>query len=1099
MNESPDADPPAVFEKVFQDERAEIRKRRNRWGGDLPDNAVPDDLKGLALSGGGIRSATFCLGVLQGLYGAGVLSQFDYLSTVSGGGFVGGWWSAWLSRTARNTEPDAAAAIFPGKEGIEPQRSAWSPAATDSDVAAKEVANEKEGSRCAGVDPIHHLRLFANYLTPRKGALSADTWRAITVGTRNLLLTFVMLVPLLAAAILAAQLYFVGNQRLAVSFVCGPPDVSTPASPPGTGRNEAACRTFSRQDTIPASAGDARGLKLRAAQVMVPLLVLAGWTLLATGLWVWFGTRRLILSLVTCAGVILMIYFAVSQMARGTASILRTEVLEDKWFLPLLVGGSLLILGYAVVLLGNRLVAAKRTTRHFRLSSDQIDVLTNRMTKLQSALLVALAVVGVVLGVAGFGHELFEYLFRQTHEGIEQYVARIGGWAAALITLGSAVMTWFRAAPKGGADSRGSGKSTWEALLFAVAPALVLAALMLLLTAATHAWLGTLVLPDRGAMQPLHVALLAAGALGVLVAFYELWTEADGSDARRWLILLAAIAAGVAVAWIEPFSIKPQYVAAIVVLAGGLTLWSWVASSGSTTQEDAAISTTLESPAAATAAAPGEPAPPEGRSLRRDVFIGVLVALAALAAWLLRQKIGIAPAALGHGHPIVARLALAGLVVATVSLVLFAILYRRAANRRVMGLLTGVVLLLAVLFHQQFLNPEAPQVFFPAAIVALVGTLLAWVVGVGWLLDPNYVSLHMFYRARLVRAYLGASNPNRRGAEITKSADRDDVPLHQLANCAHGAPYHLINTTLNLAGGRDLVTAQRSAAYFTMSKLYTGSLRTRYRPTQQYMDGTLSLGTAVAVSGAAASPNMGAKTPSAALAMLLALLNVRLGFWAPTPNEPRWTSPRARLWPFYLLREFLSQTTDLSNYCYLTDGGHFDNTGLYSLVQRGCRTIMLIDCGADPGPCFADLGDAIRRCRIDFGADISVSVRKFSRKAGKWASRTHFAVGEITYSPEHLERLGWPASRARDFKGTLVWIKPSLLRKDPAEVLQYALENRTFPQQTTADQWFDEAQFESYRRLGKACVEAALLNAEVRQVFPLPAVVPSDRATGVEA
>jgi hypothetical protein len=251
------------------------------------------------------------------------------------------------------------------------------------------------------------------------------------------------------------------------------------------------------------------------------------------------------------------------------------------------------------------------------------------------------------------------------------------------------------------------------------------------------------------------------------------------------------------------------------------------------------------------------------------------------------------------------------------------------------------------------------------------------------------------------------------------------------------------------------------------------------------MDGRLSLGTALAVSGAAASPNMGTKATSSALAMLLALLNVRLGFWAPTPNKTRWTSPRPRLWPFYLLREFLSQTNDLSSYCYLTDGGHFDNTGVYSLVQRGCRSILLVDCGADPTPCFEDVGDMVRRCQIDFGAEIDLSVAKFSRKRGERFSTSHFAVGTVIYSLEHARRLGWANcedERART--GVIVWIKPSLLVDDPVEVLQYSLENDDFPQQTTADQWFDEAQFEGYRRLGRVCARAAYQDPAVQGAFP---------------
>jgi hypothetical protein len=220
--------------------------------------------------------------------------------------------------------------------------------------------------------------------------------------------------------------------------------------------------------------------------------------------------------------------------------------------------------------------------------------------------------------------------------------------------------------------------------------------------------------------------------------------------------------------------------------------------------------------------------------------------------------------------------------------------------------------------------------------------------------------------------------------------------------------------------------------------------------------------------------------------MLMALMNVRLGFWAATPNQPRWQTPRPRLWPFYLVREFLSQTNDLSLYCYLTDGGHFDNTGLYALVQRGCRHIVFVDCGADPDPCFSDLGDAIRRCRIDFGAEIDLAVENFRpAEEGGLAEkdRTHYVVGEILYSKQHAQDLGWTDTSKEARRGKVVWIKPSLLDDDPAEVQQYSLENKVFPQQTTADQWFDEAQFESYRRLGEACAEGALRDREVQALL----------------
>ena len=112
--------------------------------------------------------------------------------------------------------------------------------------------------------------------------------------------------------------------------------------------------------------------------------------------------------------------------------------------------------------------------------------------------------------------------------------------------------------------------------------------------------------------------------------------------------------------------------------------------------------------------------------------------------------------------------------------------------------------------------------------IALFAALGGWVLALGWMADPNAVSLHAFYKARLVRAYLGASNLRRRqyGHDIAEADSGDDLPLSTLDSARRGGPYHLINTTLNLVGGRDLVTAQRSASSFTLSPRFCGSART---------------------------------------------------------------------------------------------------------------------------------------------------------------------------------------------------------------------------------------------------------------------------------
>ena len=217
------------------------------------------------------------------------------------------------------------------------------------------------------------------------------------------------------------------------------------------------------------------------------------------------------------------------------------------------------------------------------------------------------------------------------------------------------------------------------------------------------------------------------------------------------------------------------------------------------------------------------------------------------------------------------------------------------------------VLVVGVAAVPLMLGSNAGQVRLLLGIFALLFTT---VILIGWTTDPNRLSLHTFYKMRLVRAYLGASNPNRGssdGEDITETMPDDDVPLCRISGgSGRSGPYHLINATLNLTTGSDLVIAQRAAAPFLFSRHFCGSARTGFRRTERYRAGRLTLGTAVAISGAAASPVMGSQTPSTATSMLMAFLNVRLGYWVPTPSGMDWEAPQARFWPFYLLREFFS-------------------------------------------------------------------------------------------------------------------------------------------------------------------------------------------------
>ena len=180
---------------------------------------------------------------------------------------------------------------------------------------------------------------------------------------------------------------------------------------------------------------------------------------------------------------------------------------------------------------------------------------------------------------------------------------------------------------------------------------------------------------------------------------------------------------------------------------------------------------------------------------------------------------------------------------------------------------------------------------------------------------------------------------------------------------------------------------------------------------------------------------------------------------------------------------------DTGSHCYVTDGGHFDNTGVYSLVERGCQTIVLTDCGADPDCVFDDLANLVRRCRIDFGAEITFpSLAPFSRETLA-ADRKAYVRGDDPLparAPQRTRLAAWRTARSAPI-GTLLVVKPTLTATLETDVNRYSQQHGDFPQQTTADQWFDEAQFESYRRLGEKSGLAALAElaaARARGVRP---------------
>jgi hypothetical protein len=244
------------------------------------------------------------------------------------------------------------------------------------------------------------------------------------------------------------------------------------------------------------------------------------------------------------------------------------------------------------------------------------------------------------------------------------------------------------------------------------------------------------------------------------------------------------------------------------------------------------------------------------------------------------------------------------------------------------------------------------------------------------------------------------------------------------------------------------------------------------------------MGTVMAISGAAANPNSGYHT-SGPMAFLLTVFDARLGWWLGNPRFDRESKkPGPSFAWLYLFAELFGQTTSRSRFVNVSDGGHFENLGLYELVRRRCRYIIIGDAEQDADLTFEGLGGAVRKCRADFGVEISINPRPLRLKDGN--STAHCVIGTIRYperepgKPAGLYEgtLSDAASAGEPARGWLLYLKASVTGDEPADVLEYKARNKEFPHQPTSDQFFSESQFESYRRLGLHVVKDAFAGIE---------------------
>lgn len=927
---------------------------------------LPNPRTALCFSGGGIRSATFALGLIQGMARKGLLEGFDYLSTVSGGGYIGSWLSAWINR-----HKDGLSGV------VKELNSVTVPLPTNA------ATTEEPKAPVPKIDPepqpLEHLRAYSNYLSPRAGLFTTDAWSIIATYLRNLLLNWLVLIPFLAAVLVLPLMALA-----AVNLRLDPPYMN----------------------------------------------FLTGLALVTSG----------------CAGVIMMAYTDRQRPSLQTPKpdgAAQGPAVADKSEPSGIKNDEANFLRYALLPL---LIAAMALTAFgaWAPHSKWFNGLGHELRGYWFGLWVPFGLFGASLTLAGWG--LNWKLERKSNRPFEALVLALVGFigGAALWKIYDATFPF--GLPGGTVAALASSHATRHVLYACLAGPLLLFLLFIFSNVLVGAVSGFTDDVDR-----------------------EWWARA-----AAWTLLTAVgWSVGSVLVLFGPYGLllALSRAPALVTSLGGVTgiIAVVLGKSGRTAGRGPGAKAGKTSVAAEIATA-----------LAAPLFIALLIVLIALGSTvLLKPEL---PSQLSASY--------------------------RAYRAEVQA--------------QSWKKSREPEPrWYPGEyLVAVDQVPLHWVflflsgalapsILMSCFVNVNKFSMHAMYRNRLVRAYLGASHPRSHDL-FADFEEEDNVFMAELAEPSPGKfqrPFHVVNMTLNLTVNSRLAWQQRMAESFTASPLHGGSLQLGYRAVEDYSSISptrswlgveltdrppktgLTLGTAMAISGAAVSPNMGYHS-SPLVAFLLTFFNVRLGWWLGNPGPEgngtyRFSSPRSALRS--LLDELMGRSSDKDVYVTLSDGGQFENLGLYEMVLRRCRLIIVSDAGEDPGYSFEDLSNALTKIHTDLGVPIDfadqVPISKFSSKLAKDSEEgkkdlfdgKYCAVGIIRYSAVDTveKRIDGTGNKihvpAPD--GLLICFKPTLTGQEPADLLHYARSNPAFPQEPTLDEFYSESQFESYRVLGDHVIE----------------------------
>lgn len=1146
--------------KITEEEKEEIDLRA------IYQRLADMQFVGLAFSGGGIRSATFNLGIMQGLAKQRLLPLVDYLSTVSGGGYIGGWFAAWVRR-----EPPTDAQNGTALRNVErqlktsrvDQARAQRQEQRHSGTFDEQVDRKREPGRVAEREPgpIYHLRRYSNYLAPRLGFLAADRWSLVVSYLRNLLLSQTMLLPSTMAVLLFS--------RLAL-LLYHPQSANTPewvylaAGVTALSWASAAVLAFlfaaNAGEPSPTPGGE---LSSTRGSTATEVFCLVSCLLLGAIAWCWFVAPlhpplETELAFPWDARTLVLFVLNGEMRARKEGP---WDQFHEAWkglLDPLTIGlrGGL-IAAFICVLLAltscticflrwawqawpdahpseEQTACQKGTQASVPPCRPQ---LRQRMASTVGTLWQQckfLVLAGFVLSV------LLHYAYRALQFLYEVYGQKIPhhdySWARGtvcvttfgppLVLLCFVVTIFIVVGLAVNHRSRQGQRERWSSLCARI---LILATL----------WVGVNLVALYGTVLVIWVgpetrALLGSGWLLTVIGGILAGSSSQTGQPRRSAPFLEAIARLTPVVFVVGILVGVS-----LLLHGavdGDIDTEAIRDSGRAQRKAPPRPGTQVNQITQTSTQKADEARTEKKVEWREEIDDFEVAQQVYWLSLLHSRKSLVSKRQEPAFKVTAE-AVNDLKKApeldqekwrllnqlvdqyfsreALKSALTAILKTPALVDKILNALLGRFKAGAGDKEWEY------ELEIEPLLKKLLGMLLLLLLAVSvaaWRIKVNVFSLRELYASRLIRAYLGASRPEsgenrpavRLGAptnikgpkrvadDVTGLAAHDDLPFAELCPQAQpnvttedfSGPYLLVNTALNLVHGDELAWQQRRAESFVLTPLYCGSDTTGYRPTSEYAEG-LTLGTAISISGAAASPNMGYHS-SPPVTALLTIFNARLGAWLGNPRRKHyWRLPGPRFGFLHLLKELFGLTNDRSSFVYLSDGGHFENLGAYELIRRRCQYVIVSDASCDPGHTFEDLAALVRKCRTDFGIGIEIDLDAIKRDAATGHCRWHCAVGHIRY--DEVDNAAIP--------GTLVYIKPSFTGDEPSDVLNYGRAHPQFPHESTANQFFGESQFESYRALGEHIAGAVFAEsvAEAADEASVPAATRSDYCRGLFA